>query len=215
MAEEGFPVAPLTAYFWARGAARQLIQTPSGAELMIDGRAPRAGELFRNPGLARTLRTVAEGGKAAFYTGEIAEAIAGTVQTHGGTLTTADLATHHSTYDTPISTVYHGVRVWECPPNGQGLAALLALNLLAEFDLHSLPPLSAERLHLQIEAMRLAFADARWYVSDPAVNTIPLDELLSADYAAERCKLIDLGAWANDEYRLPTQDAPQAENSEE
>jgi gamma-glutamyltranspeptidase/glutathione hydrolase len=191
LAEQGFPVASLTAYFWQRGAERQLRSAPGGRELTIDGRAPRAGELFHNPGLARTLRRVAEGGKAAFYQGEIAEAIAGVVQRTGGCLKVEDLAGHYSDWERPVSVSYRGVRVWECPPNGQGLAALLALNLLEGFDLEATLPLSAERLHLQIEAMRLAFADARWYVADPAFNPIPLDWLLSKEYAAERRRLID------------------------
>jgi gamma-glutamyltranspeptidase/glutathione hydrolase len=191
LAEEGFPVAPLTAYFWSRGAERQLENAPGGRELTIDGRAPRAGEIFRNPGLARTLRAIAEGGREAFYLGTIAEAVARVVQQAGGCLSTSDLAAHQSTWDTPISTTYRGLRIWECPPNGQGLAALLGLNLLEGYDLGDLPPLSTQRLHLEIEAMRLAFADTRWYVADPAFNPAPLEVLLSKEYAAERRQLID------------------------
>ena len=201
LAEEGFPVAPITAYFWARGAAHQLAQAPGGHELTIDGRAPRAGEVFRNPGLARTLRAVAEGGKAVFYQGPIAEAITATVQRAGGCLTAADLASHHSTWDEPISTTYRGLRVWECPPNGQGLAALLALNILEGFDLASLDPFSPERLHLELEAMRLAFADARWYVADPQFTNLPIYQLLSKAYAAERRSLINPGRATLDQRR--------------
>ena len=190
LAEEGFPVAPITAHFWERGVERQLRTAPGGLALTIDGRAPRAGEIFRNPGLARTLRTVAEGGKRAFYEGEIAEAIAATIQAAGGCLSVADLAAHHSTWEQPIYTTYRGLCVWECPPNGQGLAALIGLNLLEGFDIAALPPLSAKRLHLEIEAMRLAFADTRWYVADPKFNPAPVAELLSKGYAAERRKLI-------------------------
>ena len=191
LAEEGFPVAPTTAYFWGRGAERQLSQSLNGGELTIHGRAPQAGEIFRNPGLARTFQAVAEGGKAAFYQGEIAEAIAAVIQEAGGCLTIEDLAAHQATWDDPISTTYRGYRVWECPPNGQGLTALLGLNILEGFDIASLMPLSAERLHLQIESLRLAFADTRWYVSDPEFVNIPLKELLSKSYAAARRKLID------------------------
>lgn len=191
LADEGFPVAPLTSYFWQRGAARQLASASNGHELTIDGRGPQPGEVFRNPGLARTLKKVAEGGKAAFYRGEIAEAVAAVVQGAGGCLTLEDLAAHVSTWETPLSVTYRGYRVYECPPNGQGLAALLALNLLEGFDLAALAPLSVERLHLEIEAMRLAFADARWYVADPQFSEIPLAALLSKEYAAQRRKLID------------------------
>jgi gamma-glutamyltranspeptidase / glutathione hydrolase len=189
LAEEGFPVAPITAYFWRRSAKR-LSNALGGIELTIDGRAPRAGEIFHNPGLARTLRRIVEGGKNAFYQGEIAEAIAHVVQQAGGCLTVDDLAAHTSTWEQPISTTYRHVRVWECPPNGQGLAALLALNLLEGYDISSLPPLSTHRLHLMIEAMRLAFADTRWYVADPTFNPAPLEWLLSKEYTAQRRKLI-------------------------
>jgi gamma-glutamyltranspeptidase/glutathione hydrolase len=191
LAEEGFPVAPLTAYFWRRGVERQLRQAPGGLELTIEGRAPRAGEIFRNPGLARTLRVVAAGGKQAFYQGEIAEAVTTSVQAAGGCLSVEDLAKHVSTWEQPASTTYRGLRVWECPPNGQGIAALIGLNILEGYDLLAFDPLSAERLHLEIEAMRLAFADSRWYIADPAFNPVPVETLLSKEYAAERRKLID------------------------
>ncbi len=191
LAEAGFPVAPLTAYAWQLGVETQLKAAPNADELMIDGRAPRPGEIFKNPGLAHTFRLIAEGGKQAFYQGEIAEAIAAVVREAGGCLAAADLAAHTSTWETPISVGYRGYRVYECPPNGQGLTALLALNLLEGFDLAGLDPLSADRLHLEIEALRLAFADARWYVSDPRFSSIPLDQLLSRDYAAARRKLLD------------------------
>lgn len=189
LAEEGFPVAPLTAYFWQRGAERQLKIAPNGHELTIAGRGPRAGETFRNPGLARTLRAIAQGGKAAFYQGQIAESIVNVVQSAGGCMTIDDLAAHTSTWETPASVTFGGFRVYECPPNGQGITALLALNLLEGFDLAGLNPLSVERLHLQIESLRLAFADTRWYVADPTFST-DWQWLLSKDYAAERRKLI-------------------------
>ncbi len=191
LAEQGFPVAPLTSYFWQTGAERQLASAPNGQELTIDGRGPYPGETFRNPGLGRTLRVIAEGGKKAFYEGEIAEAIAAVLQKAGGCMTVADLAAHHSTWEEPASVTYGALRVHECPPNGQGITALMALNLLEGFDLASLDPLSPERLHLEIEALRLAFADSRWYVSDPQFTRIPLSQLLSKEYAAERRKLIN------------------------
>jgi gamma-glutamyltranspeptidase/glutathione hydrolase len=191
LAEGGFPVAPITAYHWARAAEGQLRQAPGGSELTIEGRAPRPGEVFRNPGLAGTLRTVAAGGKDAFYRGEVAAAIAEAVQNAGGCLTIDDLAAHCSTWEEPISVSYRGLRVWECPPNGQGLTALLALNLLEGFDLAALDPLGPERLHLEIEALRLAFADSRWYITDPRFSEIPVSQLLSKSYAADRRKLIN------------------------
>jgi gamma-glutamyltranspeptidase/glutathione hydrolase len=191
LAEEGYPVAPMTAGLWRGAVKRQLGTNPGGQELLIDGRAPRAGEIFRNPTLAKTFRKVAEGGAEAFYSGEIAAAIAAVVQEHGGVLAQSDLAAHQSTWPAPISTEYRGHRIWECPPNGQGLAALLALDLFRGFDASSMDPLGPDRLHLLIECMRLAFEDARWYVTDPDFAEIPLCELLSENYAAERRKQID------------------------
>ena len=190
LAEDGFPVSPITAYFWVNGVQRQLSMTLGGEELTINNRAPRPGEIFRNPGLARTFREVAEGGVNTFYRGQIAAAIAKVVQEASGVLSVDDLAAHHSTWDEPISTTYRGYRIWECPPNGQGLTALLALNIMEGYNISKLSPLAAKRLHLIIEALRLAFADTRWYVSDPAFNSLPLEDLLSKSYAAERRRLI-------------------------
>lgn len=191
LAEEGYPVAPVTAYFWQRDAQELLSSSLNGRELTIDGRGPEPGEIFRNPNLAKTFRKLAEGGPQAFYQGEIAEAIAATVRQAGGCLTVDDLAGHTSTWDTPISTSFAGLRLWECPPNGQGITALITLNLLEGFDLLSMDPLSADRFHLEIEALRLAFADARGYVADPRHHPVPVEELLSKEYAAQRSRLID------------------------
>jgi gamma-glutamyltranspeptidase/glutathione hydrolase len=190
LAEAGFPVASGAAHFWAGGLG-QLRSSPGGRELLIDGRAPRAGETFRNPGLARTFRAVARGGKDAYYRGEIARAVADAVRKAGGVLSPEDLAAHESTWVEPISTTYRGLRVWECPPNGQGITALIALNILEGFELRGQDPLGPDRWHLLIEAMRLAFADTRWYVADPQVSRVPAAELLSKDYAARRRALLD------------------------
>lgn len=192
LAQEGFPVAPITAYYWQRAADVQLAQAVNGREMTKDGRGPRAGEIFRNPGLVRAFDTIAAGGKKAYYEGPIANAVVAVVREAGGCLAESDLAAHTSTWETPIRIPYRDLMIWECPPNGQGIAALLALNLLEGFDLAGLPPLSPQRLHLEIEAMRLAFADAFYYVADPAFQPAPLDELLSRGYAAERRKQIDL-----------------------
>lgn len=191
LAAEGFPVAPLTAYFWQRAAQRQLRDAVNGEELTLDGRGPRAGEIFRNPGLAHAFDQIASGGKRAFYEGPIAESISAVVQEAGGCLMQTDLAAHTSTWVEPIHAAYRGLHVWECPPNGQGLVALQALNLLEGFDLAALPALSPERLHLEVEALRLAFADAFYYVADPAFHPAPLEELLSPAYAAQRRSQID------------------------
>ena len=193
LAEEGFPVAPLTAFFWQHSAENQLRDSTNGIELTLDGRGPRAGEIFRNPGLARTLRLLAEGGKDAFYQGEIAEGIVAILVEAGGCMALEDLARHSATWVEPLAVNYRGLRVYECPPNGQGVAALLALNLLEGFDLASIPPLSVERLHLEIEAMRLAFADARRYVADPDLAPVPLAGLFDAEYTHQRRALIRPG----------------------
>ncbi len=190
LAERGFAVAPLTAYFWQRGAEAQLRHALNGGELLMEERAPRAGEVFRNPNLARVLQQIATHGKKAFYEGPIAEAIVDTVQKAGGCLALEDLAAHHSTWDKPLAVTYRHFKVWECPPNGQGLTALLALNILKGYDLTTVNPLSSQRLHLQIEALRLAFADAFRYIADPAWGDLPSDALLSDTYAAERRALI-------------------------
>ena len=191
LASEGFPVSPLTSFYWQRGAQNQLRFTPNGQELTIDGRGPKPGEIFRNPHLARTFELVARGGKSAFYEGKIAGAIVGVIQEAGGCMSLEDLASHISTWEEPISVDFRGLRVYECPPNGQGITALIALNILEGFDLSALEPLSTERLHLVIESLRLAFADSRWYVADPAFSNVPVEELLSKEYASERRKLID------------------------
>jgi gamma-glutamyltranspeptidase / glutathione hydrolase len=191
LAREGFPVAPITSYSWQRGAQNQLKSALNGQELTIDGRGPKPGEIFHNPNLARTFEIVGRGGKDAFYEGEIAEAIVNVIQKTGGCMSMDDLASHASTWEEPISVTYRGLRVYECPPNGQGITALIALNILEGFDLSLFASLSTERLHLMIESMRLAFADSRWYVADPTFSNVPMNELLSKEYANERRKLID------------------------
>lgn len=192
LAGEGFPVSPLTSYYWQRGVERQLRSSLNGSELTIDGRGPNPGEIFRNPNLAKTFEKVASGGRSAFYEGEIAEAIVAVIREAGGYMSMDDLAAHGSTWETPISVDYRGYRVYECPPNGQGITALMALNLLNGFDISELGLLSTERFHVLIESLRLAFADARWYVADPKYSDVPIKELLSKEYADERRKLIDL-----------------------
>ena len=204
LAEGGFPVAPLTSHYWKRGAKNQLATALNGIQMTLDGRGPNPGEIFKNPGLARTFRLIAEKGRQVFYHGEIAEAIVATIHLSGGCLSLQDLASHQGSRETPISTDYRGFRLWECPPNGQGLAALIALNILEGFDLKGLDPLSTQRLHLEIESMRLAFADTRWYIADPAFSKIPVTEMLSKNYANERRKLIDpLHATMDQEKGIP------------
>lgn len=190
LAIEGFPVAPITAHYWQRAAVTQLEQALNGKELLINGNAPQAGQIFCNNGLARTFKLIAKGGKDIFYQGEIAQAVVRTIQEAGGAMQLSDLAEHTSDWVEPIHLAYQQAHIWECPPNGQGLAALIALNILNQFDLTIFPPLSSQRLHIQIEAMRLAFADAWHYIADPKTNPAPVDWLLSSEYAKTRSALI-------------------------
>ena len=190
LAEDGAPVSPLVAYLWAQGEPL-LRQGPHAEELLLDGRPPRAGEIWRNPTLARTLRAVAEGGAEAFYTGRIAAAVGAIVQQLGGVLTAEDLAPHRSTFEAPIRARYGEHWVYECAPPGQGLAALMALQIAEGLSLAGLDPRSAQALHLLIEGMRLAFADARRYVADPTFAEVPVDALLDPAYAEGRRALIN------------------------
>lgn len=190
LAEEGFPVAKWSAHGWAGG--RSQLKGPGVGDLLLDGRPPKEGETFRNPALARTLRAIAAGGKDAYYRGDPGRAIVAAVTAAGGVLSADDLSSHESTWVDPISTTYRGMTVWECPPNGQGITALIALNILEGFDLKSQDPMGPDRWHLLIEAMRVAFADTRWYVADPQVSKVPIAELLSKEYAGRRRSLVDL-----------------------
>ncbi len=190
LAIEGFPVSPITAYFWGRAAQNQLKNALNGNEMLMNGQAPRAGQIFKNIGLAKTLGLIASHGKDIFYEGEIADAIIATINKAGGCFSKSDLADHTSTWVEPVSIDLNNCRIWECPPNGQGIAALIAINILKNFDIQNLPPLSSQRLHFEIEAMRLAFSDAFFFVADPKTNPAPLQFYLSEQYARQRSALI-------------------------
>ncbi len=182
-AEEGFPVSERISAGW-RNSEDKLSKDEEAARVYLP--PPRPGEIHSQPHLARTLRTIGQGGAEAYYRGPLAGKIAACVQSKGGYLTVDDLAAHAATWEVPVSAGYHGVEVVEHPPNGQGLAALEALNILEGFDLASMEYYSIERWHLAVEAMRLAMVDAGRYVADPAVVPVPVDALLSKDYAARR-----------------------------
>jgi gamma-glutamyltranspeptidase / glutathione hydrolase len=194
LAEQGHPVSPVIARYWELGAERIRSASPNGGEMLIDGRAPRAGEVWRNPGLAAVLRELAEGGPEAFYLGRAGQAIVEVAQELGGLLDLDDLAAHESTFEPPISTTYRGYTVYECPPSGQGLVALIALNILEGCDLAAMREsgrANAEYLHTVIEAVRLAFEDGRTHIADPAMAEVPVERLLSKEHAAARRALID------------------------
>jgi gamma-glutamyltranspeptidase/glutathione hydrolase len=191
-ARNGFPVTEVIAEGWARNA-RLLEKYPGFAETyMPNNRAPAKGEIFRNPRLARTLEAIAEGGRDAFYKGDIAKRIESYMRANGGYLTAADMAAHRSEWVQPVSTNYRGYDVWELPPNTQGVAALQMLNILEAYDLKSMGFGSPEYLHLFVEAKKLAFEDRARFYADPQFATIPLKALLSKDYAAKRRALIRL-----------------------
>ncbi len=189
-AEEGFPVSDYISYQWST-MVEKLARLPSGQEMLIDGRSPRQGEVMRMPNLGRTLRTIAEGGSEAFYRGPIAKKMADFVQEQGGWLSVEDMAAHTSNWEEPISTDYRGVTCWESPPADQGIAALEALNIAEGWDVASMGSQTPETYHHFIEAMRLSFADAFRYIGDPSMTDVPVERLLSKDYAAERRALID------------------------
>jgi gamma-glutamyltranspeptidase/glutathione hydrolase len=187
-AEKGFPVSPRISAGWQR-LAQKLSRDEEAARVYLP--APRPGEIHRQPDLARTLRQLAEGGAEAFYRGPLAKRIAAAVQAQGGYLTANDLTAHQATWHEPLGTTYRDVRILEHPPNGQGLAALLALNIVAGDEVGAMDYYAPERWHLMIEAMRLGMVDAGRYVADPARAAIPLDALLSREYAARRRAAID------------------------
>jgi len=188
-AREGYPVHPVFGEAWSRTQAF-LHSSPHTQEYLPGGMSPQVGQLVKLPGLARTLQQIADGGAEAFYTGQAADAIVGTLQSLGGVMTHEDLKKHRSLWQEPIAAHYRDVTVYECPPNGQGLAALLAMSIASGFDLASLDWDSPERIHLMVESMRLAFADARRYIADPETDPAPVEALLSADYTRERRSMI-------------------------
>ena len=186
-AENGFPVSERISAGW-QSWTKELSADPEATRVYLP--APRPGDIHRQPDLARTFRSIAQGGAAAFYHGDLAQSIADCVQAKGGCLTVEDLAAHTASWETPIRTLYRDVEILEHPPNGQGLAALLALNIVQEYDLADMDYFDPARWHLMIEAMRLGMADAAQYVADPALADIPVAGLLSTAYASRRRALI-------------------------
>ncbi len=198
-AREGFPVTQVIAFDWQRNvedleANADLIEELDNFRKLytIDGRAPREGEIFRNPELAATYEKIAAGGRDAFYEGEIADVIDRYMRRIGGWIRKEDLAAHRSEWVDPVSTNYRGYDVYELPPNGQGIAALQMLNILEGYDLASLGHNTAEYLHLHAEAKKLAFEDRARFYADMAFSDVPVEGLISKEYAAERRKHIDM-----------------------
>ncbi|QHN02598.1 gamma-glutamyltransferase [Granulicella sp. WH15] len=188
-AEDGFPVAERSAMRWQENAHELIGEAQSS--FLPDGRAPRFGEVFRSPGLARSLRSIARDGSQAFYQGEIAERILELSQAEGGLFTREDLSEFSSEWVEPITTTYRGWTVHELPPNGAGIAALSMLNIMENFPLREYGANSASALHHMIEAKKLAYADMLRYVCDPGHAAIPVEHILSKSYAAQRAALIE------------------------
>lgn len=190
-ARDGFPVSELIAYYMDRSVER-LSKYPGFRETyMPNGRTPRKGEIFKNPGLASTYEKIASGGRDAFYKGDIARIIASYMKEQGGFLSYEDLASHTSDWVDPVSTNYRGYDVWELPPNGQGIAALQILNVMELYDVESMGFGSDEYIHAFVEAKKLAFEDRAKYYSDMAFNQTPVDWLISKQYAQQRKQLIN------------------------
>jgi len=196
-ARDGFPVTEVIAYYLDKGT-QLLKEYPNIKEIyMPGGKAPAKGEIFRNPLLANTLEKIVKGGRNEFYRGSIARDIDAFMKKQGGFLSFEDLSLHHSEWVKPLSTTYRGYEVWELPPNSQGIAALQMLNILEGYDLASMGFGSADYIHVFTEAKKLAFEDRARYYTDPAFSKIPVSQLISKKYAAERRKLIDLKKAAN------------------
>ncbi|OBZ79579.1 putative gamma-glutamyltransferase YwrD [Grifola frondosa] len=199
LAEEGVPVSEIHSYSYQRSESLLKSASPNGDEMLLNGRAPLPGQIITLTNLGKTLRAVAENGKDGFYKGRVAEAIVELIQSRGGVMELEDLAKHETTFVEPIKYTFNGeVTVYECPPNGQGITALLALGILDHIQeqgkigsLLEMEHNSAEYLHVLIEALRLAFADSQYYVTDPDMAHIPIAELLSKEYLASRARLFD------------------------
>lgn len=190
-AEQGFAVSPTIAGQWA-AQADALREQPGFVEAFLrNGRAPQAGEWFTFPDQARTLREIAATDGESFYRGALARSIADHAASTGGAMTIDDLAAHHADWVEPIRQAYRDYELHEIPPNGQGIAALIALGILQHFDLAALPPESAESVHLQAEAMKLAFADAYAHVADHASMLVHWSDLLAPEYLLKRMRRID------------------------
>ncbi len=189
-AEEGFPVTAFIADLWQENVQSREKYPGIKEVYMPGGAAPRTGDVFRNPNLANTYRLIAEGGRDAFYKGEIAQKIDSYMAEQGGFLTADDLAAHTSEWVTPMSTNYRGYDVYELPPNGQGIVALQMLNILEGYDIRSMGFGTAEYLHTLIEAKKVAYEDRAKFYADPDFYNVPLDMLLSKEYAAKRRALI-------------------------
>ena len=190
-AADGYAVTPVVAKAWQNNAPVLVPHPESRRDFLVDGHAPATGTVHRQPRLAQSLRQIARGGRDAFYRGAIAEEIVRFSRAHDGLLELEDFAAYRSEWVEPIGTDYRGVRVYEIPPNGQGITALMTLNILEQANLRGMPHLSADHLHMVIEAFKLALTERDEYVADPAFNELPVVEMLSKEFAARQYARID------------------------
>ncbi len=191
-ARNGHPVHETIQYYWNLSVDR-LSKYPGFAEQMtLDGRAPRVGELWKNPNLANTLERIGKEGRDLFYRGDMARTIGDYMKENGGFLSYEDMAAHKSEWVEPQSVNYRGYDVWELPPNGQGIAALQMLMLMEPYDVAAMGFGSADYVHLFLEAKKIAYEDRARFYADPDFSDIPVQQLLSSEYAAERGKLLDM-----------------------
>ncbi|WP_439574013.1 gamma-glutamyltransferase [Phreatobacter sp.] len=190
-AREGWPVTPRVAYDWPADAEALGRDAGASRHYLLDGRPPRMGERMASPALAATLQEIAARGAKGFYEGRIAEDIVRTVTAKGGRMALEDLASHHGTVETPVIGSYKGTGVVELPPNGQGITALIILNILECFDIAGMDPLSPERLHLEVEAARIAYSLRDAHVADPAHMRHSVEELTDKGFARKLATMID------------------------
>ena len=190
-ASNGFPVTEIIQDHWKNATSKLRVDENGRRVFLRDGMPPAVGEVFRNPELAKALEAIASGGANAFYRGPIAKAILATSKRLGGTFSAADLSEFQSEWIDPISTEYRGWKVYELPPNGQGMAALEMLNIMERFPLGEYRTRDAEALHIKIEAQKLAYTDLQRYLADPRYSNVPVSGILSKKYAAVRAALID------------------------
>ena len=190
-AENGFPLSEIIAENWQPAETNNAANAAFKTTYLINGKAPRPGQLFSNPDLGAALQRIAAKGKDGFYTGPTADAIVSTLHDLGGTMTAADLKEFTPEWVTPLHTTYHGWTVYELPPNGQGMAALEMLNIMSRFPIQAYVLHSAKAMHVEIEAKKLAYADLLKYIGDPKFSKLPVEQLLGSANADARAKLID------------------------
>src|SRR5208283_4016204 len=198
-AEIGFPVTEIISGDWQSSEEKLRAWDTSTQTFLSQGRAPRAGEMFRNPNLAKTLRLIGDYGKGAFYRGEIADKIVQYSQANGGYFSKQDFLDHTSTWVNPVAVDYRGYEIWEIPPNGQGITVLQMLNILEQFDIASLGHNSADYIHLFTETKKLVYGDRAKFSDDPEFSQVPIKELISKEYAIKQKDRINMNHVAQPE----------------